>query len=137
MVNGSFFKSVYFWSFSVMVLGRLQLLGIAASFWVCLFVGFVKCNYEYVRSLVMDGSISFLWICPSTEYNIHSLTHTAAHIYDTVSVFTAQVNTSQSIPDRCCWLRENLQVITRYNKHIHSSSLLRKNIKLKDKPLSR
>ena len=106
-------KSVHFWGFSVKMLGRMSLFEIAASFeYACLMI-LPRVTTSGLLLWIVP-SVFFLWIGPSTENNIHSLTQTAAHIYNTVSFFAVKVNNAQSIPVRRCWLPENLQVIKSY-----------------------
>ena len=50
-------KSVYFWRFSVLLLRRFWLLAVATSINYAALTVFIK--YKYVRSIVMDSSVSY------------------------------------------------------------------------------
>ena len=98
IANGSSFKSAYFWSFSVMVQGRVWLLGIAVP---------IQCAFlMLLPSVTMSGlllctvpSFFFMDLPQYTiqYHNIYSLTQNAAHISDTVSVWAETVHNSTQL----------------------------------------
>ena len=66
ITNCSSFKSVYFWSVSVMVQGRLWLLGIAVTIECACLMLLPSVTMSDLMLCIVPSVFFFLWICPST-----------------------------------------------------------------------